>query len=110
MSFSYSNYRITSFLSTRSTVNSKQWRICLKQILEQKDIQPIIIDHLTNPINKYITNNIFSTLTLLQQHQLMAQQIKRQLDNNTNFLIKKKGDALLYHILFSDASCPKQTQ
>ena len=40
----------------------------------------------------------------------MAQQIERQLDNNTNFLIKRKGDAPLYHILFPVAPHPKQIQ
>ena len=40
----------------------------------------------------------------------MAQQIKRQLNEDTNFLIERKGDAPLYHILFPDAPCPKQTQ
>jgi len=40
----------------------------------------------------------------------MVQQIKRQLDKDTDFLIKRKSDAPLYHILFSDASRPKQTQ
>jgi len=40
----------------------------------------------------------------------MAQQIKRQLKNDTNFLIERKSDAPLYHILFPDTPCPKQTQ
>ena len=110
MSFSSSNYRIASSLSARSAVDSEQQQTCLKQILEQKDLQPIIIDRLTNPVDKYIANNIFSSLTLLQQHRLMAQQIKRQLDNDTNFLIEKKGDASLYHIPFLNAPHPKQTQ
>jgi len=90
MSFSSLNYKITFSLSARSTVNPAQWWTCLKQILEQKDLQPIIVDRLTNPIDKYITNNIFSSLTLLQQHQLMVQQIKRQLDKDTDFLIERK--------------------
>jgi len=77
MSFSSSNYRIASSLSTRSAVDPKQWWTCLKQILEQKDLQLIIVDHLTNSIDKYIANNIFSFLILLQQLRLMAQQIKR---------------------------------
>jgi len=95
MSFSSPNYRIASSLSARSAVDPKQWQTHLKQILECKDLQPIIIDRLTNPIDKYIANNIFSSLTLLQQHQLMAQQIKRQLDKDINFLIKRQGDAPL---------------
>ena len=110
MCFSFSNYRIASSLSARSAVDPEQWQIYLKQILEWKDLQPIIVDHLTNPINKYIINNIFSSLTLLQQHWLMAQQIERQLDKDTNLFIKRKGDALLYHILFPNAPGPKQTQ
>jgi len=40
----------------------------------------------------------------------MAQQIERQLDKDTNLFIKRKGDALLYHILFPNAPGPKQTQ
>jgi len=40
----------------------------------------------------------------------MAQQIERQLDKDTNFLIERKGDAPLYHILFPDAPRPKQMQ
>jgi len=109
MSFSSSNYRITSSLSARSAVDPEQWWIRFKQILEQKDLQLIIMDRLTNPVDKYITNHIFS-LTLLQQHWLMVQQIKRQLDNDTNFLIERKGNALLYHILFPNAPRLKQTQ
>ena len=107
MSFSSSNYRIASSLSARSAVDSKKRQTHLKQILECKDLQPIIIDHLTNPVDKYITNNIFSSLTLLQ-HRLMVQQIERQLDKDTNFLIERKGNAPLYHILFPDAPRPKQ--
>jgi len=110
MSFSSSNYRIASSLSTRSAVDPEQQRTHLKQILECKDLQLIIIDHITNPVDKYIANNIFSFFTLLQQHRLMAQQIKRQLDKDTSFLIERKGDAPLYHILFPDTPCSKQTQ
>jgi len=40
----------------------------------------------------------------------MARQIERQLDKDTNFLIERKGDAPLYHILFPDTPRPKQTQ
>ena len=40
----------------------------------------------------------------------MIQQIERWLNNDTNLLIEKKGDAPLNHILFPDAPCPKQTQ
>ena len=40
----------------------------------------------------------------------MAQQIKRQLNKDTNLLIERKGDTPLYHILFPDTPCPKQTQ
>ena len=110
MSFSSSNYRIASSLSTRSAVDPEQRRTRLKQILKYKDLQPIIMSRLTNPVDKYIVNNIFSSLTLLQQHRLMAQQIERQLDKDTNFLIERKGDAPIYHILFPDAPRPKQTQ
>jgi len=110
MSFSSSNYRIASSLSTRSAVDPEQQQTRLKQILECKDLQPIIINRLTNPVDKYIINNIFSSLTLLQQHRLMAQQIERQLDKDTNFLIKRKGNAPLYHILFPDTPRPKQMQ
>jgi len=107
MSFSSFNYRIASSLSARSAVDSEQWQTCLKQILECKDLQPIIIDRLTNPVNKYIANNIFSSLILLQQHRLMAQKIERQLDKDLNLFIKRKSNALLYHILFPN---PKQMQ
>jgi len=93
MSFSSSNYRIASSLSARSTIDPEQRQTHLKQILECKDLQLIISDCLTNPVDKYIVNNIFSSLTLLQQHRLMAQQIERQLDKDTNFLIERKGDA-----------------
>jgi len=110
MSFSSSNYKIASSLSTRSAVDPEQRWTCLNQILECKDLQPIIIDRLTNPVDKYIANNIFSSLTLLQQHRLMAQQIERQLDKDTNFLIERKRNAPLYHILFPDAPRPKQMQ
>ena len=73
--------------------------------------RPPINHHcLTNPVDKYIINNIFSSLTLLQQHRLMVQQIKRQLDKDTNLLIERKDDASLYHILFSDALHLKQMQ
>jgi len=110
MSFSSSNYRIASSLSARSAVDPEQQWTHLKQILERKDLQLIIIDRLTNPVDKYIANNIFSSLTLLQQHRLMAQQIERQLDKDTNFLIERKGDTPLYHILFPNAPHPQQTQ
>jgi len=40
----------------------------------------------------------------------MAQQIERQLNEDTNFLMERKGDAPLYHILFPDTPRPKQTQ
>jgi len=76
-----------------TAVDPKKQQTRLKQILECKDLQLIIVDHLTNPVDKYIANNIFSSLTLLQQHQLIAQQIKRQLDKDTNLLIERKGDA-----------------
>jgi len=108
MFFLSSNYRIASSLSARSAVDPEQRQIRLKQILECKDLQPIVINRLTNPVDKYIVNNIFSSLTLLQQHRLMAQQIERQLDKDTNFLIERKGNAPLYHILFPDAPSPKQ--
>jgi len=109
MFFSSSNYRIASSLFTRSAVDPKQQQIHLKQILKCKDLHPIIVDRLTNPVDKYIANNIFSSLTLLQQHRLMAQQIERQLDKETNLLIERKDNAPLYHILFPNTPCPKQT-
>ena len=40
----------------------------------------------------------------------MIQQIERRLNNDTNLLIERKGNALLYYILFPNAFCLKQMQ
>jgi len=105
MSFSSSNYRIASSLSVRSAVDPEQQRTCLRQIL-----QPIILDHLKNSVDKHIVDDIFSSLSLLEQHRLMIQQIEKRLNSDTDFLIERKGDAPLHHILFPNTARPTQTR
>jgi len=100
MFFLSSNYKITSSLCARSTVNPEQWWIHLKQILKWKDLQPIIIDWLTNPVNK-ITS--FPLLTSYNNTNSWSNKLR-----DMNFLIERKGNASLYHILFSNTPHRKQ--
>jgi len=110
MSFSSSNYRIASSLSVRSAIDPEQRRTRLQQILQRKDLQPIILDRLKNPVDKHIVDDIFSSLSLLEQHRLMIQQIEKRLNSDTDFLIERKRDAPLHHILFPNTARSTQTR